>query len=132
MTNSFGVDDGNGNQITTGLEQRIARSTAQRIADERGTSVWLYEVATQDSSEPGESEEIAPTSREIGLATETQIDSIRRHEVSDVTREIMSSGVLLSWAQVGELGDEAIDWMVSRLGLTKSASDSGVLLAVRS
>lgn len=39
---TYSIEDGDGNQITTGLPARTASKTAQRIADERGQGVWLY------------------------------------------------------------------------------------------
>lgn len=42
MTTTYSIDDGHSNQITTGLSERDARTTAQRIANERGESVYLY------------------------------------------------------------------------------------------
>ena len=41
MTN-YSIDDGFGNALTTGLSEHVAESTAQKIANERGESVWLY------------------------------------------------------------------------------------------
>ena len=41
MTN-YSIDDGNGNQLTTGLTEHNAHATAQWLADERGESVYLY------------------------------------------------------------------------------------------
>ena len=62
---TWGVDDGDGNQITTGLSPEIhARRVAQSIANERGTSVWLYNLAeareASENDEEHESEEIVP------------------------------------------------------------------------
>lgn len=52
---TYAIDDGHGNQITTGLSEQTARQTAQRIADERSQTVYLYALPD------GEYEEIAPT-----------------------------------------------------------------------
>lgn len=51
----YAIDDGNGDQITTGLRACEAQRVAQRIADERGDSVWLYEVGSDAPAD-----EIAP------------------------------------------------------------------------
>lgn len=56
---TYGLDDGNGNCITTGLQEHLARRTAQRMANERGVALYLYALAEGDG-EPGASEEIAP------------------------------------------------------------------------
>lgn len=36
------IEDGYGNMITTGLEERVAMRTAQKIANKRGESVYLW------------------------------------------------------------------------------------------
>ena len=48
---TYSIDDGHGNLITTGLASQTARSTAQRIADERGESVYLYADPDGDTVE---------------------------------------------------------------------------------
>ena len=55
MTTTYAIDDSDGNQLTTGLSETEARATAQRMANERGTSVYLYEDA-EDSDDPEEVE----------------------------------------------------------------------------
>ncbi len=69
MSNTYwNLDDGNGNSLFEGMNEVEARRAAQRIANERGESVWLYEVGNTNperagSGEPDteiESEEIAP------------------------------------------------------------------------
>jgi hypothetical protein len=60
---TFAIDDGHGNQLTAGLSEHEARSTAQRMADSRGESVYLYEMRfdrEDDSDGEPESEEFAP------------------------------------------------------------------------
>jgi hypothetical protein len=54
MTN-YSIDDGHGNAITAGLSAQTARQVAQRIANSRGESVYMYE----DGSD-ADAEEIAP------------------------------------------------------------------------
>ena len=69
-TANYGIDDGDGNQITTGLPEHTARKTAQRMANERGVTLYLYRLG-EDGEAPGEAEEIEPTpSRPGPLATE--------------------------------------------------------------
>jgi hypothetical protein len=66
MTKTYAIEDGDGNNITTGLSpESHARQVAQRLASERGSSVWLYcleEVreAIVGGAEPPASEEVAP------------------------------------------------------------------------
>ena len=44
MDTYWSIDTGDGNQITTGLQPDVhARRVAQRIANERGEPVYLYE-----------------------------------------------------------------------------------------
>jgi hypothetical protein len=54
---NYSIDTGDGNQITAGLPPHTARATAQRIANERGESVYLY------GDDGAEAEEIEPTSK---------------------------------------------------------------------
>lgn len=73
MTN-YAIDDGDGNQLTAGLQDHNARKVAQRLADERGESVYLYEIPVRvdnDGDSLDESEEIAPTAKRdlIGWTT---------------------------------------------------------------
>jgi tRNA(Ile2) C34 agmatinyltransferase TiaS len=55
---NYAVDDGIGNRLTAGLQEQIARRVAQRIANERGESVYLYQ--TGDGEEAAYAEEIKP------------------------------------------------------------------------
>ena len=55
MAGYYNIDDGFGNQITVGLQPHQARRVAERIANERGESVFLYKAGED------ESEEIAPS-----------------------------------------------------------------------
>lgn len=54
---TYSIDDGHGNQITAGLQEREARAVATRLANERGESVHLYDAADPQA----ESVEIDPT-----------------------------------------------------------------------
>jgi hypothetical protein len=60
------------------------------------------------------------------MATPIEIDTIEARRVDDTTRQMMAEGVSLSWAQVDALGDEAIDWLTRRLGLTCTTDDKGI------
>ena len=42
MESPYSVDDGDGNEITTGLQEHNARRVAQNIATSRGETVYLY------------------------------------------------------------------------------------------
>lgn len=60
-TTTYSIDDGHGQQITTGLQgYDAARAVAQRLADERGESVYLY-----SDDHDSESEEVGPTTVEV-------------------------------------------------------------------
>lgn len=53
---TYSIDDGHGNRITAGLSERLAPAVAQRLANERGESVWLYDATDRG----GEAEEVTP------------------------------------------------------------------------
>jgi len=56
---TYAVDDGEGNQLTAGLRGAdYARNVAQRMANERGESVYLYESGEDEAT--AEPVEIAP------------------------------------------------------------------------
>lgn len=56
---NYSIEDGHSNQITTGLNEHNAHQVAQRIANQRGESVWLYRDS--EGAQAFESEEIRPT-----------------------------------------------------------------------
>lgn len=64
-------------------------------------------------------------------ATEQQMATILARRVDDVAREMMATGVRLSWAQRDEIGDEASDWLRRRLGLTVTTDEAGVTYAAQ-
>lgn len=59
-------------------------------------------------------------------ATPAQLSTIRDRRVDDEARDMMATGVTLSHDQADELGDEACDWIASRLGLHVATDDRGV------
>lgn len=59
MTAYYSIDSANGNQITTGISEHLARRTAQQLADQRNETVMLYS--------DDDSEEIEPTEIEVEL-----------------------------------------------------------------
>lgn len=63
LSTTYSIDDGHSNAITSGLQgYDRARQIAQRIADERGESVYLYSVSESDEDyEQGDSEEVEAT-----------------------------------------------------------------------
>jgi len=61
-TTNYGIDDGDGNQITIGLPEHTARATAQRMANERGETLYLYAVGAGE--EGAESEAIEPEAQQ--------------------------------------------------------------------
>ena len=42
----YGIDDGNGNQVSTGLTERDAYRVAQQSANDRGEPMFVYEVGS--------------------------------------------------------------------------------------
>ena len=71
MANTYwNIDSGDGNSLTQGIQlESEARKIAQRQANERGESVYLYEVGNGDGESEVESEEIAPESDDSGMVT---------------------------------------------------------------
>lgn len=55
---SYAIDDTNGSRLTAGLREHNAPIVAQRMANERGESVYLYE--TGESETDSESIEYQP------------------------------------------------------------------------
>ena len=70
---NYAIDTGNGDQLTTGLPERTARRTAQRIATERGETVYLYAVAGGDA----ETGEAVPVEPEAAETTTEQLQQLR-------------------------------------------------------
>jgi len=62
MANTYwNIDSGDGNELTAGIQlESEARKIAQRMANERGESVYLYEVGAGDGESEADSEEIEP------------------------------------------------------------------------
>jgi hypothetical protein len=57
----WNIDSGDGNSLSAGIQLEVeARKIAQRRANERGESVYLYEVGNGDGESEVESEEIRP------------------------------------------------------------------------
>lgn len=59
MSTNYGISDGHGNQITVGLQDHNVWRVAQRIADERGESVYVWEdggAGDEESESLGERE----------------------------------------------------------------------------
>lgn len=88
-TTNYGIDDGDGNQITIGLPEHTARATAQRMANERGETLYLYAVGWRrgDGDDPharhdGPAEPIEP---EAGVDTGS---SLTVPQIPDHERDI--------------------------------------------
>lgn len=95
---SYAIDDGVGDQITTGLAPQAARRTAQRMADERGASVFLYE-----DGDESEAEEIRPGMVEIVLDSPNgPLVEYGGHEASDVESAI-PDGYIVDWSSALEI-----------------------------
>lgn len=60
-------------------------------------------------------------------ATDDQIETIRKRAYNQTARDMAHGGVKLTWEQADDLGDQAIDWMRSRLGLRISTTDRGII-----
>lgn len=44
---NYGIDDSNGDSLTQGLPEHMARATAQRMANDRGETVYLYPMGVE-------------------------------------------------------------------------------------
>ena len=64
------------------------------------------------------------------MATEEQIEQIRRRAYSATTRAMERTGFALTYDQADELGAEAISWVRDRLGLRIDRSDTEVLQCI--
>jgi hypothetical protein len=60
-------------------------------------------------------------------ATAAQIDTIRARRVDATARAMMTDGVTLTHEQADDLGDEAMVWLRTRLGLSVETTDAGVV-----
>lgn len=60
-------------------------------------------------------------------ARTAQIEQLRCMAVNATTRAIAADGIELTYAQADDLGEVVLDWMTSRLGLSISETDSGVV-----
>ena len=78
MSSYWNIDSGDGNALTEGMQSEVeARRAAQRMANERGESVYLYEVGPGDGESEVDSEEIEPESDAADAANEhTPADAI--------------------------------------------------------
>lgn len=56
----YGIDDGNGNQVSTGLTERDAYRVAQERANERNEPMFVYEVGSDADATRVDPETDAP------------------------------------------------------------------------
>ncbi len=69
MTTTYAIDDGDGNALTQGLSGANVIQVAQRLANERGTSVYYYEMRTLGEGEdPADVDDADYTEVEPGRA----------------------------------------------------------------
>ena len=80
MTN-YAIDDGNGNQLSAGLQEWNARKVARRTAQLRGESVFLYvcDARERDGDDADDSEEFAPLSVETPDDVRELLDAAYAH-----------------------------------------------------
>lgn len=60
------------------------------------------------------------------MASREEMQTIRSRAYNDTARAMQAEGVELTHRQADDLGDEGLDWLRDRLGLTVTADDSGV------
>jgi hypothetical protein len=65
------------------------------------------------------------------MASNEEIETIAARAYDDVAREMEAEGVELSYAQADALGDEALDWLRTRLSLDVQETDEGVICMPR-
>ena len=46
---NYAIDDGDGNRLTTGLQEHNAEKVAQRMADDLGQPVYLYPIGEDEA-----------------------------------------------------------------------------------
>ena len=89
---TYSIDDGNGNQLTTGLSEHEAHATAQRIANDRGETVYLYE-------DGGEYEAIEPTEDDDQPESVRAETEIELPEIADVGFEDVWESLGVEWGE---------------------------------
>lgn len=60
-------------------------------------------------------------------ATREEIDTIRARRVDDVARNIMRTGIMLTHRDADALGDDGLDWIRQRLGLSVTETERGTV-----
>lgn len=98
---SYSIETGDGGLITAGQSGRTAQRTAQRLADERGESVFLFAVGEGGDYDDGE--EIAPSSISVVLDTANgpRVEW-GGHDVETVEAEI-PVGYTVDWSSAIEI-----------------------------
>lgn len=51
---TYGIVDGDGNMITTGVSEGRIHTVAQKLANERGESVWYFQTGDADAEQTTE------------------------------------------------------------------------------
>lgn len=64
--------------------------------------------------------------------TDEQRTTIEARAYNDCARDMQRTGVTMTHAQADELGEEALSWLGSRLGLRVTETDRGVTAEVAS
>lgn len=112
---NYAIDDGNGNQITAGLQEHNARKVAQRIANERGEAVFLYPIP---SVEGDDAETIEPERKDdVGL-WDTETTYVTTYPADD------GEGACDVEVQVGEAGGRWYLRTVDDAGGSDEADDT--------
>lgn len=69
-TRNYGIDDGNGNCLTTGLDTHNVARVAKKLAAERGEPVYVYSLEGAENTagdwQPAESWTVDPSDDRIG------------------------------------------------------------------
>jgi hypothetical protein len=60
------------------------------------------------------------------MATQDEMQTIMARAYNDTARDMERDGVTLTYAQADRIGDDGIDWLTKRLGLSCHETDGGV------
>lgn len=56
-----------------------------------------------------------------------KMQTIQSMAYNDIAREMQTNGLELTYAEIGLLGDDKIDWLTKRLGLRAETNCNGVV-----
>jgi hypothetical protein len=122
-------------QIRNSILESVECPCGKIDVDGTTATFAVHETATAEDVEALEaaldaSDEVISYDSEVTgpvRATASEVATIRAARVDTIARRMMARGVRLSHDQADDLGDVGIDWLRTRLGLTVTTDDRGVL-----